>query len=73
MSHLLTILDDFICKVEPEWKAMHRVADKRLKVVADVYEKALLRLRTSIDVDKLSEESIAMMADKIDWLIFEAA
>jgi hypothetical protein len=73
MSHLLAILDDFICKVEPEWKAMHRVADKRLKAVADIYEKALLRLRTSIDVDKLSEESIAMMADKIDWLIFEAA
>jgi len=58
-------------KVEPEWKAMHGVADKRIKQVADIYEKALINLRNSVDVDRLSQEPIPMMADKIDWQKFE--
>lgn len=68
---LLTLLDNFIMKVEPEWKTMHGVADKRIKQVADIYEKALINLRNSVDVDRLSQEPIPMMADKIDWQKFE--
>lgn len=71
MGELLTILDDFICKVEPEWKAMHRIADKYLKDVAAIYESAFKALRNSINVDKLQGESIALMADRIDWQVFE--
>ena len=70
---LLTFLDNFIMKVEPEWKALHRVADKRLKEVAAIYENAFRVIKDNIDVDKLSQEPIAMMDDRIDWRIFEDA
>lgn len=68
---LLTVLESFIMKVEPEWKALHGVADKRLKQVADIYEKALMNLRESVDVDRLSQEPIPLMADKVNWQAFE--
>jgi len=68
---LLDILDRFIVKAEPEWKAMHRVADKRLPKVTIILGNAFKALKNSIDVDELAKQPIAMMADKIDWSIFE--
>lgn len=68
---LLKVLDSFIMKVEPEWKVLHDVADKRVKQVADIYEKALINLRNSVDVDRLSQEPIPLMADKVNWQAFE--
>jgi SPP1 gp7 family putative phage head morphogenesis protein len=73
MDKLVKILDDFIYKVTPEWKAMHRVADKHLKKLTDVYDNAFAKLRNSIDVESLSKEHIAMMDDKINWQIFDEA
>lgn len=63
MSKLLPILDNFILKVQPEWKAIHDVADKYLPVLKKCYINAFNALSNSINVDNFSE-------DAIDWSIF---
>lgn len=68
---LLNILESFIMKVEPEWKAMHNVADKRLPKVRTILEQAFTALQRSIDIDELAKHPIPMMADRISWHIFE--
>ena len=70
---MLETLDNFIMKVEPEWKALHNVADKRLKQVTDIYEQAFIKLQESVDIDSLAQHPISMMDDKIDWDVFTAA
>ena len=67
---LLAVLETFIMKVEPEWKALHGVADKRVKQVADIYEKALINLGKSINVEELAKQPIPLMVDRIDWQKF---
>jgi len=68
---LLEILDSFIAKVDPEWKAIHRVADKYLDKVASAYVDGFEALRNSIDVDALAKvEDIRQMPQHIAWTSF---
>lgn len=61
---LLSILDKFIRKAKPEWKAMHEIADKYLPSLEQVYLDAFEVLRNSINIDDI---------DNIDWEIFRKA
>lgn len=70
---MLTILDNFILKTQPEWKAIHDVADKYMPYVKKCYIAAFKKLRESINIDKLSESSIQLMDTSIDWSVFRTA
>lgn len=70
MNELLPILDNFIIKAQPEWRAIHDIADKYKPFIQRNYMNAFDKLRNSVDIDKLIESSINYMDDSIDWSIF---
>ena len=70
---LIEALDTFVSKVDPEWKAIHRVADKYRKRMVDAYVAGFEALRASVNVEELAAvEDIRHMPEHIDWGVFDS-
>lgn len=60
-------------KVQPEWRAIHEVADKYRPYIQKIYIRAFKQLSESVDIDKLAEVGFSLMEEAIDWSVFRTA
>lgn len=66
-SKLLKVLNEFIEKVEPNWKVMQNIADSHLSAVTKIYKTAFLNFQKDISIDELKIQSENAIIDAINW------
>ena len=64
---MLSLLDKFVRKVQPEWKSIDQLARKYEKKFVNAYTNALIVLRESIDVKSLQYREIKDMGNFINY------
>jgi len=63
-------IDEFIMKVEPEWKLLHKVADRHVKKIEKIIMTAFRKMKAGINAKNLSYVSLESINDHIDYSVF---
>lgn len=69
MNHILRALNEFIQKVDPDYKRYHKIADAQISKVEDIFLSAVESQRNSLDLP--DDIDVRKIPEHINWKPFE--